>query len=83
VFEPGKVLRMMLREQRVSHSFASPNLLAALVRHPDATADGCPHLRSVFVGGAPITDATAQLAHDVFGDALFQGTGRRRPCRCR
>jgi len=82
VFEPGKVSRMM-REQRVSHSFASPNLLAALVCHPDATADGCPHLRSVFVGGAPITDATARLAHDVFGDALSRGTGRRRPCRCR
>jgi len=75
LFEPGKVLRMM-REHRVSHGFASPSLLAALVRHPDATADGWPHLRSIFVGGAPITDATARLAHEVFGDALFQGYGQ-------
>ena len=66
MFEPGKVLRMM-REHRVSHAFASPSLLAALVRHPDVSADGWPDLRSIFVGGAPITDATARLAHDVFG----------------
>ena len=75
VFEPGKVLRLM-REHRVSHSFASPSLLAALVRHPDAGADGWPDLRSIFVGGAPITDATALRAREVFGHALFQGYGQ-------
>ena len=75
VFEPQKVLRMM-REHRVSHSFASPSLLASLVRHPDASAHPWPDLRSIFVGGAPITDATALLAHEVFGDALFQGYGQ-------
>ena len=66
----------MMREHHVRHSFASPSLLAALVRHPDAGADEWPDLRSIFVGGAPITDATALLAHEVFGDALFQGYGQ-------
>src|SRR5262245_40991901 len=75
VFEPAKVLRMM-REHRVSHMFASPSLLALLIRHPDARLDQWPHLRSIFVGGGPITDATALLAHEVFGDALFQGYGQ-------
>jgi acyl-CoA synthetase (AMP-forming)/AMP-acid ligase II len=75
VFEPAKVLRMM-DEHRVSHMFASPSLLASLIRHPDAATDRWPHLRSIFVGGGPITDATALLAHAVFGDVLFQGYGQ-------
>ena len=66
----------MMREHQVSHSFASPSLLASLVRHPDASTHPWPDLRSIFVGGAPITDATALLAHEVFGDALFQGYGQ-------
>jgi acyl-coenzyme A synthetase/AMP-(fatty) acid ligase len=74
VFEPGKVLRMM-GEHRVSHMFASPSLLASLARHPDAGAVEWPHLRSIFVGGGPITDATALLAHEVSG-MLFQGDGQ-------
>jgi acyl-CoA synthetase (AMP-forming)/AMP-acid ligase II len=75
VFEPAKVVQMM-REHRVSHMFASPSLLASIARHPDARADQWPDLRSIFVGGGPITDATALLAHEVFGDALFQGYGQ-------
>jgi acyl-CoA synthetase (AMP-forming)/AMP-acid ligase II len=74
-FEPGKVLAMM-REHRVSHVFASPSLLAALARHPDASVYDWPHLRSIMVGGAPITDATALLGRQVFGDCLFQGFGQ-------
>lgn len=74
-FEPGKVLEMM-RTHRVSHMFASPSLLAALARHPRASEAAWPHLRSVLVGGAPITDATALLGRKVFGDCLFQGFGQ-------
>lgn len=69
-FEPGKVTRMM-RDHRMSHMFASPSLLAALVRHPDAQC-AWPHLRCILVGGAPIADATALHAHQIFGDRLFQ-----------
>jgi acyl-CoA synthetase (AMP-forming)/AMP-acid ligase II len=74
-FEPGKVLRMM-RDHHVSHMFASPSLLAALARHPAARQYDWPDLRSILVGGAPITDATALLARAVFGDTLFQGFGQ-------
>jgi acyl-CoA synthetase (AMP-forming)/AMP-acid ligase II len=74
-FEPGKVLAMM-REDRVSHMFASPTLLAALARHPDARSGGWPHLRTLVVAGAPITDATALLGREAFGDVLFQGYGQ-------
>lgn len=73
-FEPGKVLSMM-RAHRVSHMFASPSLLVALARHPDAAGEW-PHLRSLMVGGAPIADASALLAREVFGDVLYQGFGQ-------
>lgn len=74
-FEPGKVVAMM-REHRVSHMFASPTLLAALARHPAAQTGGWDALASILVAGAPITDATALHAREVFGDVLFQGYGQ-------
>ncbi|WP_067716265.1 class I adenylate-forming enzyme family protein [Nocardia yamanashiensis] len=73
-FEPVKVLTMMA-EHRVSHMFASPSLLAALARMPQADR-AWPDLRAIMVGGAPITDATALLGRKVFGDTLFQGFGQ-------
>ena len=74
-FEPGQALAMM-RDHRVTHMFASPSLLAALVRHPAARQHDWGAVRSILVGGAPITDATALLARGVFGDVLFQGFGQ-------
>lgn len=73
-FDPGKVLAMM-REHRVSHMFTSPSLLSALARHPDAP-NSWSDLKAIMVGGAPITDATALLAHKVFGDTLYQAFGQ-------
>jgi acyl-CoA synthetase (AMP-forming)/AMP-acid ligase II len=74
-FEPATVIAMML-EHRMSHAFASPSLLAALVRHPDVQGADWSALRSIMVGGAPITDATARAAREVFGAVLFQGYGQ-------
>ena len=74
-FEPAKVIGMML-EHRMSHAFASPSLLASLMRHPDARGADWGALRSILVGGAPITDATARAAREVFGEVLFQGYGQ-------
>jgi acyl-CoA synthetase (AMP-forming)/AMP-acid ligase II len=74
-FDAGKVL-MMMREHRVSHMFASPSLLAALARAPEAARERWVALRSLMIGGAPITDATALMARGVFGDTLFQVYGQ-------
>ncbi len=74
-FEPEKVLRMM-RDHRVSHMFAAPSMLPPLCRHPLATKEDWPALKTVLVGGAPITDATALRARDVFGDVLYQVFGQ-------
>lgn len=74
-FDPEKVLRMM-REHRVSHVFAAPSMLPPLCRHPLATEGAWPDLETILVGGAPITDATALRAREVFGDVLYQVFGQ-------
>jgi len=74
-FDPEKVLRMM-REHKVTHMFAAPSMLPPLCRHPLATEAGWPALETILVGGAPITDATALRAREVFGDVLYQVFGQ-------
>jgi acyl-CoA synthetase (AMP-forming)/AMP-acid ligase II len=74
-FEPGKALTMMA-DHHVTHMFASPSLLASLARHPAAGQHDWRGPQSIMVGGAPITDATALLAREVFGDVLFQVFGQ-------
>jgi acyl-CoA synthetase (AMP-forming)/AMP-acid ligase II len=74
-FEPGKALTMMA-DHHVTHMFASPSLLASLARHPAAGQHDWRDVQSIMVGGAPITDATALLAPEVFGDILFQVFGQ-------
>lgn len=74
-FDPEKVLRMM-RDHRVSHMFAAPSMLPPLCRHPLAVKEGWPALETILVGGAPITDATALRAREVFGEVLYQVFGQ-------
>lgn len=74
-FEPGKVLALMA-EHRMSHMFVVPTILNALARHPDVRSYDWSALRALLVGGAPITDDTALLAHEVFGETLYQGFGQ-------
>lgn len=74
-FEPTKVLDLMERE-RMSHMFVVPTILQALARHPTVRERDWTALRCFIVGGAPITDDTALLAHEVFGDTLYQGFGQ-------
>lgn len=74
-FDPEKVL-VMMREHKVSHMFAAPSMLPPLCRHPLATSAGWPDLEAILVGGAPITDATALRAREVFGDVLYQVFGQ-------
>ena len=74
-FEPAKVLTMMA-QHRMSHMFVVPTILNAMVRDPLARSLDFSALSALAVGGAPITDDTALLAHDVFGDTLYQGFGQ-------
>jgi acyl-CoA synthetase (AMP-forming)/AMP-acid ligase II len=74
-FDPEKVLAMM-RDHRVTHMFAAPSMLPPLCRHPLAVKEGWPALETILVGGAPITDATALRAREVFGEVLYQVFGQ-------
>lgn len=74
-FEPLKVLDL-LEQHGVSHMFLVPTMLNALARHPSAAGRDWSRLKCLQVGGAPITDDTALVAHEVFGHVLYQGFGQ-------
>jgi acyl-CoA synthetase (AMP-forming)/AMP-acid ligase II len=66
----------MMREHQVTHMFAASSMLPPLCGHPLATEAGWPALETILVGGAPVTDATALRAREVFGDVLYQVFGQ-------
>ena len=74
-FEPEKTLELIERE-RITIMFNVPTILGMLIRHPSAKSRDYSSLKLVNVGGSPITEATARLARDVFGDVLYQTYGQ-------
>ena len=74
-FDPDAVLEL-LETERIAYVFMVPALLGQLARHPGARSRDWTGLKVINVGGAPITDDTALLARDVFGDVLYQTYGQ-------
>ena len=74
-FDAEECLDIMERD-RIAYMFAAPTMLADLARHPSAAGRDWSGLKVLNVGGAPISDDTARLAHRVFGDALWQVYGQ-------
>ncbi len=74
-FEPGEVIETMASE-RVTYTFLVPAMINAIVRHPRVRDHDWSHLKVLQTGAAPIADDTALLAHEVFGDVLYQGYGQ-------
>lgn len=74
-FEPAEVIATMAREQ-VTYGFLVPAMINAIVRHPTIGDHDWSHLKCIQTGAAPIADDTALLAHEIFGDCLFQGYGQ-------
>ena len=74
-FEPGQVLDTMERE-RVAYGFLVPAMLNQLARHPSAAERDWTALKVLQIGGAPIADDTARVAHEAFGDCMYQGYGQ-------
>lgn len=73
--DPGECLEAMDREG-VGYMFCVPALLGALARHPDARRSDFSALKVILVAGAPISDATALAARDLFGPVLYQLYGQ-------
>jgi len=75
-FEPGPVLDIMERE-RIGYMFMVPTMLNALNNHPSAKGRDWSHLKCMLVAAAPISDATALKAREIFGEkGLYQGYGQ-------
>lgn len=73
--EPSACLDLMEREN-VSYMWCVPTLLGALARHPTAAGRDWSSLKAMLVAGAPVSEATARVGHQVFGDVLYSGYGQ-------
>ena len=74
-FDPGEALELMERE-RIAYLFLVPTMLNRLNHHPSARGRDWSSLKCLMAAGAPITDATALTARQIFGDVLWQGYGQ-------
>jgi acyl-CoA synthetase (AMP-forming)/AMP-acid ligase II len=74
-FDPPTVVETMEREQ-VAYGFLVPTMLHAVATESTARSRDWASLKVLQIGGAPITDDTALLAREVFGDVLYQGYGQ-------
>ncbi|MGI9477400.1 MAG: class I adenylate-forming enzyme family protein [Hyphomicrobiaceae bacterium] len=74
-FEPKETLEIMERE-RVGYSFIVPPILNALCQHPSVAERDWSALKCLFIAGAPISDANALKAREVFGEhGMYQSYG--------
>jgi acyl-CoA synthetase (AMP-forming)/AMP-acid ligase II len=78
-FEVARVLETIERD-RISFMFMVSTMLASLVESPTIDDRDLTSMKALMLGGAPISDATALRAHELFGDALFQGFGQTEVC---
>ncbi len=74
-FDPAEVIETMARE-KVTYCFLVPAMINAVIRHPTVHDHDWSHLKVIQTGAAPIADDTALLAHEIFGDVLYQGYGQ-------
>ncbi len=74
-FDPVETLEVM-ESEAVSYMFLVPAMLNAIARHSSARDRDWSKLKVIQIGGAPITDETALLGREVFGNVLYQGYGQ-------
>lgn len=74
-FEPEATLDVMDGEG-IAFMFMVPTMANALVRDNSARGRDFSRLKCILIAAAPIADATALAAREVFGDVLYQGYGQ-------
>lgn len=75
-FHPGETLDL-IAEEGIAYGFFVPTMLNTMLQDPTARDRDYSRLKCILVAAAPISDATAYLARDVFGEhALYQGYGQ-------
>jgi acyl-CoA synthetase (AMP-forming)/AMP-acid ligase II len=74
-FETGATLDLLERE-RINYAFMVPTMVNAIVHDNSARGRDFSAMKCLLIAAAPIQDATALAARDVFGDVLYQGYGQ-------
>ena len=74
-FDAARVLEMMERHA-VTHMFAPPSMVQMLAAEETASTRDLRALECILIGGAPITDATANAGRAAFGDVMYQIFGQ-------
>ena len=74
-FDASDVVEIMEREG-IAYLFAVPTMVNALNHEPTVRRRDWSKLKCMLIAAAPIADATALTAHEIFGDRIFQGYGQ-------
>ena len=74
-FDTAETLDLMEREQ-INYAFMVPTMVNAVVHDNTSRGRDFSSLKCLLVAAAPIQDATALAAREVFGDCLYQGYGQ-------
>ncbi len=74
-FNPEETLDVMA-DEGIAFMFMAPTMANAVVRDNSARGRDFSKLKCILIAGAPIADATALAAREVFGDVLYQGYGQ-------
>jgi acyl-CoA synthetase (AMP-forming)/AMP-acid ligase II len=63
-------------DREIAYLFAVPTMIADIVTRVDGRRQHLPHLKSVVVSGAPISEPTALAGREVLGDTMYQLYGQ-------
>ncbi len=74
-FDTQATLDLMEREG-IAYGFLVPTMVNAIVHDNTARGRDLTSVKCLLIGAAPIQDATALAAREVFGDVLYQGYGQ-------
>ena len=74
-FDTRETLDIMEREG-IAYGFMVPTMVNAIVKDTSARGRDFSRLKCLLISAAPIQDATALAAREVFGDVLWQGYGQ-------
>jgi acyl-CoA synthetase (AMP-forming)/AMP-acid ligase II len=74
-FDPARVVEIMEAEG-IAYLFAVPTMVNALNHEPTVRRRDWSKLKCMLIAAAPISDATALTAHEIFGDRIYQGYGQ-------
>ncbi|MDP6377592.1 MAG: AMP-binding protein [Pseudomonadales bacterium] len=66
----------LIEGERINYAFMVPTMVNAVVHDNSARGRDFSAMKCLLIAAAPIQDATALAAREVFGDCLYQGYGQ-------